>query len=98
MNKDEVVEVLKFIYGAYPKFQFNEETPKVWTRLLGNVSYEIAINRVINHIKTSSFEPNIHHILKTTEMETRHREVEFNRWVSAGNEPSEFKYNPNAKH
>lgn len=76
MNKEEVVDILKFILGAYPKFQINEETPRVWHKMLESVSHETAMKRVITHIKTNTFEPTLHNILKMTASEVSDLEIE----------------------
>jgi len=67
VNKTEVLNVLKYIKGAYNRFEINEETPKVYNDFLKGQEFEKVMHRLKEHIKRSKFEPTITDLLPPRE-------------------------------
>lgn len=91
MNKTEVVELIKFINGAYPRFTINENTPSTWYEMIQHQTFEKTMERLKSHILTSKFEPTISDLFITPDLS---KEELLQRWVNEGNDPSEFVYRP----
>jgi hypothetical protein len=64
MKATETVELLDSIKGACPKFNYTEQTVKMWHKALKDISLEDALTRLSKHIHTSPYEPSLHDILK----------------------------------
>lgn len=63
MEAKQVLELLKFIKGAYNRFDINEEMPRVWNEFLKEEPFEMAMQRLKRHIKYSKYEPTISDLL-----------------------------------
>jgi hypothetical protein len=59
----QVLEVLKYVKGAYNRFEINEEMPKVYFDFLKGEEFEKVMHRLKEHIKKSKFEPTISDLL-----------------------------------
>lgn len=96
MDKTEVLEVLKYIKGAYNRFEINEEMPRVYNDFLKDQEFSKVMYRLKIHIRASKFEPTIADLLPSREeieKESRRIEIARNRWIDKGGNPNEFIYN-----
>lgn len=64
MNKEEAVEIISLIEGAYPHFMKGTEQQvrsrvKVWMYHLEQMNYERTINNVHEYIATNEYPPTI---------------------------------------
>lgn len=60
MKKEDVIEVLKDIKGAYGnKFEINEYTAEAWHRYLEDERSEHVFNRLDEHIRKETFPPSL---------------------------------------
>lgn len=67
MDLKQVLEVLKYVKGAYNRFEINEEMPKVYFDFLKDQEFERVMHRLKEHIKKSKFEPTITDLLPPRE-------------------------------
>lgn len=100
MEANQVLDVLKFIKGAYSRFEINEEMPRVWYEFLKDEKYETVIARLKKHISNSKFEPSIHDLVTQgdPELEYRKREIALNKWIQEGNNPDDFEFGHASNH
>ena len=95
MKHNEIMELLKYIKGAYPRFDITENTIDVWYDFLSDQSLTKVMKRLQRHISESRFEPTISDLLPTRqekEKESFEMEIARNRWINNGGDPNEFKY------
>lgn len=94
MKSEQVLEVLKFIRGSYSRFEINEEMPRVWLEFLKDESFDMVMNRIKKHVKSSEFPPTIHNLISHVDkdLEARHIEIALNKWIAEGKDPDDFNY------
>lgn len=63
MKKSEIVELLKYISGAYSRFTVNENTPVTWYDMMKEQDFEKTMVLLKKHISESKFEPTISDLL-----------------------------------
>lgn len=63
MNKEEVKELLKYIKGAYPRFEINEMTLTVWAKAFEKQEKEEVYDKFNKHMVISEFAPAISQIM-----------------------------------
>ncbi len=56
-------EFMMLMVDAYPTFELTTGRVKLWTEMLTDVEYSVAIKRLRNHIATHKFAPSIAEIL-----------------------------------
>lgn len=59
MDKGEAVDILETIQAAYPKFEMEEKTLRLWVKLLEKKDYQLSMNKLEQHIFKSVFPPTI---------------------------------------
>lgn len=59
MKKVEVVELFKKIVDVYPRFEVTSGKVDTWHWLMDGIPYEAAKRNLLNHCRTSRFEPTI---------------------------------------
>lgn len=64
MNKNEVIEILRFINGAYGRFVINDNTPTVWHEMLKDQDFDKTVVVLKNHISESKYEPAISDLIQ----------------------------------
>lgn len=69
MNKKEAGEFIKQIAAAYPNIDFYPDRIKIWTEMLADIEYDMAVKRLKNHIATVKFAPVIADILNPGDKE-----------------------------
>lgn len=72
MTKNEAIEILRLIEGAYPHFMKGTEEQvqskvKVWMYHLGKMDYERTLENVHEHIASSEYAPSIAEIRPHTQ-------------------------------
>ncbi|WP_158560294.1 replicative helicase loader/inhibitor [Paenibacillus contaminans] len=63
MDNNQVLDILRFIKGAYHRFEINEDMPRVWMSILQKEDYDVVMQRLERHIRTSRYEPTIHDLI-----------------------------------
>jgi hypothetical protein len=63
VDKRQTSQFIKQIMGAYPTFEPTQERLDIWSRLLSDMDYDLAIKRLDKHAATSKFAPSIAEIL-----------------------------------
>lgn len=76
MTKQELIELLKYIVVAYPRFEIVEDTPKIWHDFLKDESYDVVLERLKTHIRESKYMPSISELLEHPEKTERRKTVE----------------------
>ena len=76
MIKSEVIELLKYISGAYGRFAMNENTPNVWLDVLKDQSFDKTMFLLKKHIAESRFEPSISDLVNNYKPEQKEKEVQ----------------------
>ena len=64
MKHSEVMTLLRYIKGAYPRFEMTEDAVDVWYDFLKDYPFETAREGLKKHIEESAFQPTISDIKK----------------------------------
>ena len=67
MDNRQAKEFIKLMVEAYPSFELTPGRVKVWTEMLTDIEYGIAVKRLKEHIATHKFAPTIAEILNPDE-------------------------------
>lgn len=68
MNSGEIKRFVKLIIAAYPTFEPTLDRVKLWTEMLVDIEYDVAVKRLKEHIATHRFAPTIAEILNPNEV------------------------------
>ena len=69
MDSKETREFMKIITGAYPSFEPTQDRVEIWSRLMDDIDYDVAVKRLYKHIAVSKYAPSISEILTKSESE-----------------------------
>ncbi len=75
MDNSQIKQFIKIMIYAYPSFEPTPGRVKLWTEMLTDIEYGVAVKRLRTHITTHKFAPSIAEILNPDEVMKRNSSI-----------------------
>lgn len=103
MKQTDTAKMLIIIKTAYPNFEVNESTPKLWHEFMQHMDFEKAQRNLREHIMSNRFPPTIADIVRydpekereRLRIESFNRDVAAMQWEADGKDPEKFDWSGN---
>lgn len=59
MNREQVIELFKFIKSVYPAFEVSSKKVDVWTKVMSNMDYDRVMKKAEKYVVENKFPPTI---------------------------------------
>lgn len=76
MDRTQAKEFIKLMAASYQSFEPTPDRVRAWTYFLDEIDYDVALNRLKNHIRMSRFAPSIAEILNPEEVNRKAKRTE----------------------
>jgi len=59
LNREQVIELFKFLKSVYPTFEVSSKKVDVWTKVMSNMDYDRVIKKAEGYVVENKYPPTI---------------------------------------